>query len=199
MEKKKYNFKDQIETQLSLIKDLKANINFILEFNEFCKVNEKLVSNSIIRIYFLIQHDTVLCLYKLINSNQDYSIDKLKSTASRLETIQTSSENFKEIKQCAKRIKKKYHEMDINNLRNEYLGHLDINRKDYSLKHEDLKMIISELVCFYNSIELLVGKEKTDFNLFHDKSVVPILEMTIEYDRLFNNETEELKKRLNLK
>ncbi len=167
-----------IQTQGVLIMTLKHNVDYMEAYMEFRR-KELININHLLRLYHLVQNDTVLILYKLIKNDESYSLDKLKALLNSNE-LNFKTDNFNEVVSISRKIKKKYKQLNIEEIRDTYIGHFDLSRNEHYIKPKDFKVLSEYLQNYFWYIESLFGEERTDGSRFSYKSLIPILNLEIK-------------------
>ena len=167
-----------IQTQGVLIMTLKHNVDYMEAYAVFRR-KELININHLLRLYHLVQNDSVLILYKLIKNDESYSLDNLKALLFSNKLID-KKDNFLKAVIISKKIKKKYKQLNIEEIRDTYIGHFDLSRNEHYIKSKDFKLLSEYLQDYFWYIESLFGEERTDVDRFSYKSLMPILDLEIK-------------------
>lgn len=171
-------FRNLIKTQSVLIHTLCSNVEYMMEY--YKNRHEAFNGNKhLLRLYHLVQNDTVLILYKLVKHDENYSIDNLKRTIDSDNRFDSDSIVFKKITSISRDIKKLYKKYKIGDIIDTYVGHFDLKRNEFFIKpvqFQELKKLITE---YYNLVESLMSRNITNFEEENYKSLLPIIELEL--------------------
>ncbi|QSS96915.1 hypothetical protein [Psychroflexus sp. ALD_RP9] len=167
-----------IQTQGVLIMTLKHNVDYMEAYVDFRHKELKNI-NHLLRLYHLVQNDSVLILYKLIKNDESYSLDNLKALLFSNKLID-KTDNFLKAVSISKKIKKKYEQLNIKDIRDTHVGHFDYRRSEHYIKAIEFKLLSDYLQDYFWNIESLFGEERTDVDRFSYKSLIPILDLEIK-------------------
>jgi hypothetical protein len=159
--------------QVGIILELNTSIQFIKECRKRLKSDEEkyLKSNRTIqRIHKIIMNDIFLLFYKIIRDDC-YSLNVVMKHLK----LNYDESKLKEIKSLKKKIDQLYTKNELNEIRNEYIAHIDSSRKTRTYNWEQLFELNDSLINFYNQTRELIGENKTVF--IDDKLLIEILDV----------------------
>ena len=133
-----------LDRQFQLLNQLLTVLDYIKNYGNVKRDLDTKGTYHLDFVLMLSQDYSVLIIYKLLRGNQDYAFNQLNRVVRQSFTENESKVYFDKLKQ-ANRI---YERQRVNDVRNEHVAHLDLDRKSESFEWEEifqLGKILTEL------------------------------------------------------
>jgi hypothetical protein len=175
--KKEEKLKIQLSHQSSLIIDLIVSLEYLINFSNYLETTENDKPKDLWFIYRVIRDNVILILNKLFNGNEDYSFAKLNSVLIELRDKKDPKmiEYFNNLKLGNKLFTK----LEINEIRNSHVGHLDSNRTKKNIDWIKVRELKDIACTSHNQISLMVFNsqnywelDKYILNRFYKKDLI---------------------------
>jgi len=116
------------------------SLEYLINFPKYLKFTNNNKPKDLWFLYFVIRNNTVLNLNKLFNPSEDYSFDKTKRLL--IKDFDKTDEKINQILATLKKGKKLFEKLDLKNIRDKHVGHLDENRTEKNLNWNEVKELV---------------------------------------------------------
>jgi hypothetical protein len=166
--KKEEILKVQLSQQAKLIIDLIISLEYLMNFPEYLEKSENDKPKDLWFIYRIIRDNAILSLTKLFNRKEDYSFNRLY-----LILIEMRDKNDPKMVEYLKNLKlgnTLFTKLEILNIRNTHVGHLDSNRIKKTIDWDKVRQL-KDIACkSHNQISFMIFNEQKHWEL--DKSIL---------------------------
>jgi hypothetical protein len=147
----------KLNHQFDLIWESLKALEYLINFPHYLKFTNDDKPKDLWFLYFVIRNNTVLNLNKLYNPNEDYSFDKTKALL--LKSFDKTDEGLKDILTTLKIGKNLFKKLDLKNIRDKHVGHLDENRTEKNLNWEKVKELVRISYDLHDKMNIFVFKK----------------------------------------
>ncbi|MFA9214329.1 MAG: hypothetical protein ACEQSR_10850 [Candidatus Methylacidiphilales bacterium] len=150
-----------LESQSSILLELNTSIQLIKEYRNRIISNDHNYlkhNNSINLLLRIVLNNVFLHFHKIIRDD-NFSINVVMKHLK----MNFNDPKLLEIKTTKKNIDKLFTKNELNEIRNEYVAHIDSERKTRTYNWKELYQLNDNLILFYNQVKNLIGQNKTIF------------------------------------
>lgn len=175
---------------IEIQKDILNNISTLNHFNQYLlfsidKRAPQLLNNPMYDLIHTVTTETILLnIVKLLEPNEYFSFNKIFSLNPFIDTTikKTIDKNeFRRLRKELKAIQAEYKSLKIENIRNEYLAHLDESGYVYKLDSLQIMRLVDKLENFFNSILSTLLDQTYDFKKL-DKEIDSLFRVIIQHE-----------------
>jgi len=174
---------------IEIQKNILTNISTLNHFHQYLlfSVDKKashLLSNPIYNLVQTITTETILLnIVKLLEPNESFSFNKIFSLnpfedSSIKKTI--DKDEFRRLRKDLKKIQTDYKVLNIKNIRDEYLAHMDESGYEYRLYSSQIMHLVDKLEEFFNSILIALFDRTYEYKKL-DKDIDNLLRIILQH------------------
>jgi len=149
----------KLKHQFDLIWETLKSLEYLINFPKYLKFTGNDKPKDLWFIYLVIRNNTVLNLNKLFNPKEHYSFDKIKRLL--IKDFDKTDDRTKVVLLRLKEAKKLYEKLELQNIRNKHVGHLDENRTEKNLNWEEVKSLTLLSCEIHDKINLIVFNQQS--------------------------------------
>jgi hypothetical protein len=149
----------KLKHQFDLIWESLKSLEYLINFPNYLKFTDNDKPKDLWFLYYVIRNNTVLNLNKLYNPTEDYSFDKTKRLL--IKDFDKTDEKTKEILLRLKEGKKLFDKLNLKNIRDKHVGHLDENRTEKNLNWNEVKKLVLISCDIHDKMNLLVYNQQS--------------------------------------
>jgi len=173
--------KKNLKYQFIMINDIDISLHYLINYEKYFEDNGKEKLQDLNFIYKVIRDQTIINLYKLFhNGKEDYSFNNEHHSLSHKKSLFNEIKNEKRIKEfysIRKKANKLFKILNIYEIRNEHVGHLDVLRNTKSVNWEEVKKLNNYACQMHDNINLVLFNNQSPWGFQKD-----LLEFTLKKD-----------------
>src|ERR1035437_2079593 len=166
-----------------------TNISTLNHFNQYLLFSvdtraSHLLSNPIYNLVQSITTETILLnIVKLLEAYESFSFNKIFSLnpfedSSIQKTI--DKDEFRRLRKDLKKIQAEYKDLNIKNIRDEYLAHMDESGFKYRLTSSQIMHLVDKLEEFFNAILIALFDQTYEYKKL-DKEIDKLLRIILQH------------------
>lgn len=172
----------KLKHQFDLIWESLKSLEYLINFPNYLKFTNNDKPKDLWFLYFVIRNNTVLNLNKLFNPSEDYSFDKTKRLL--IKDFDKTDEKVRHILLTLKKGKKLFDKLDLKNIRDKHVGHLDENRTEKNLNWNEVKELVIISCDIHDKMNLFAFNQQSAW-IIDDKILNSIFTNDLRSKELF--------------
>ena len=149
----------KLKHQFDLIWESLKSLEYLIKFPNYLKFTDNHKPKDLWFLYYVIRNSTVLNLNKLYNPSEDYSFDKTKRLL--IKDFDKTDEKTKDIVLRLKKGKRLFEKLNLKNIRDKHVSHLDENRTEKNLNWNEVKELVSISCDIHDKMNLFAYNQQS--------------------------------------
>lgn len=130
----------KLKHQFNLIWESLKSIEYVINFPDYLNFTGDEQPKDLWFLYYIIRNNIILNLNKLFNPSEHYSFDKTKRLL--IKDFNENDDKKNDVLITLKKGKKLFKKLELKNIRDKHIGHLDEDREDKTLNWNEVKELI---------------------------------------------------------
>ncbi len=155
--------KTKLENQTQMILDGLFSVEFLINYHRYYDEMNFKQTQGYVFMYNVVKSSAIINAFKIFHHQEDYSFDNLKRLV--LEEKGRENQETKEFLKSLNKAKGLYSELNIYEIRNKHVGHLDREREKVTISWNKLKTLFEYGGALHDQLNLMLFKTQTAWTI----------------------------------